>query len=182
MQLWLIRIITAALKDDVIGVNAMLATIPKDAPDDWKPDVAFIGDETSDEVVARDQDAPNYPALYVTENDPLAMEGEAQTNTHRDSLTGQGPGFAIELLLANADTIKAVQARGYILRAVVRTLKRLLDNSSNLEGADPEATRRGDIELVNGERITYGKWQRAAGNQKVVGMVHLLCKGRDNAP
>lgn len=165
------------LKDPDLGVDAMLALLERDLPSDDLPvSVPYIGDETRDQIVAAGQGPPALPALYVTEDGPFAVDGEVRTEDHRDTIPGNGVAVAIRYLEANSNTIQAVQARSYVLRAVVKVLKRLLDN------AGFEDTLRNGISLESCEQISWGQWSEKVGEARVGGALVCLFRARDSNP
>lgn len=158
-------------------MEAMLATLTADLDGDVIPQaIAFIGDETRDPEVADGQDPPGTPALYVTEGGPMAVEGEVRTNDHRDSVDGSGVAIVIGLVEANANTIEAVQARTYILRACIKSLTLLLDNT----GA--AGVYRNNIEVVSCDRMEYGRWVETLHQSRISAALVCLFRYRDHAP
>jgi len=173
----IVRMVTDQLRDPDQGVEAMLATLTPDLETDIIPAVVpFIGDATRDLEVADGHDPPATPALYVTEDGPLAVEGEVRTNDHRDSLPGAGVAIAIRLVEANSNTVEAVQARTYILRAVVKSLTLLLDNAGDA------AVYRNGIELVSCERMEFGRWAEKLNEARVGAALVALFVYRDHNP
>lgn len=176
-MLEIVRMVTDQLRDPVEGVEAMLATLTADLPTDVIPQfVPYVMDETRDLEVADGHDPPGTPALYVTEDGPLAVEGEVRTNDHRDSLPGAGVALAIRLVEANSNTVEVVQARTYIMRAVVKSLTLLLDNAGG------SRVIRNGIELVSCERMEFGRWQEKLGEARVGAALVCLFVYRDHAP
>lgn len=174
----LVRMVADHLKDPDLGVEAMLATLTKDRDSDVIPLVVpFIGNEADDLCVADEQDPPATPALYITEGfAPLALEGEVHTNDHRDSLPGSGLSVVIGFVEANANTIQSVQARTYILRAVLKSLRRMLDN------AGAAGVFRNDQELVSCDRITVGRMSMTLQQARIAAAMECLFVTRDNNP
>lgn len=176
-MLEIVRMVTDQLRDPLIGVEAMLATLTPDLETDIIPvHIPFIGDETRDAEVADGQDPPALPALYVTEDGPLTVEGEVHTNDHRDSLPGSGVLIAIRFVEGNSNTIEAVQARTYVMRAVVKSLRVMLDN------AGAAGVLRNGIELVSCDRMEYGRWQEKLNEARVGAALVCQFVYRDNNP
>ena len=119
MQHIALRLLTEWLKRDSGGVDDKLKGILStgsnptlDSEDDAHPlEVGFIGSEADDEVVAEFRDPPDLPALYVSEDGQMGMAGETFTDTHRDTLSGEGLPVAIRILQQNDDTVAAVVRR-----------------------------------------------------------------------
>lgn len=174
MELETVRMVTDHLKDPDEGVDACLALIEKDDPKDAKPEkVGFIGDETRDEVVAGWLAPPRLPALYVSIDGPMAVQGETPTFDYRDTMDGSGVAVAVRFLQKEPTKRKAVQERCYVIRAVVMSLTRLLNKgTSNI---------RNGIEMIAAERIDYGRWREAVGDCEVTAAVVVMFKTRDNA-
>jgi hypothetical protein len=171
MQLEVLRLVTDRLRDPVLGVNAKLEAIPRDLPSDYDPPaVAFIGDETRDEVVAEFKEPPALPAIYVMEDGPVAVQGETPDGRHADTLEGAGVAVAIRYLDRNANTVELVQARNYVLRAIVRSVRSLLGEDG--------VTRNG-IQMIAAERFDYGKWRESVGEAAVRAAVTVLFMVRD---
>lgn len=176
-MLEIVRMVTDHLKDPEVGVEAMLEGLTADLETDVIPQfVPFIGDETRDAEVADGHDPPATPALYVTEDGPLAVEGEVRTNDHRDSLGGSGVALAIRLVEANSNTVEAAQARTYIMRAIVKSLTVLLDNAGQSQ------VLRNGIELVSCERMEYGRFVEKLKEARVGAALVCLFVYRDHAP
>lgn len=166
------------LRDSELGVEAQLLTLTRDRDTDTLPErVPFIGNEADDACVADGQDPPATPALYIVEGfTPLVLDGEVHTGDQRDTVPGSGVAVVIGLVEANANTIQAVQARTYLLRAVRKSLRLMLDN------AGAAGVYRNGQELITCERMTVGRWAETLGEARITAAIECLFAYRDNTP
>lgn len=167
-----IRTWTDWLKDPTYGVNAQLANVPKDAGDPVPTNIAFIGDQTRDKVVAQWKEPQDFPALYVTMDGPAVGAGEVGT-IHRDY---DSVVVAIRYLVRNPDAEEALRDTFYTLRAIVRSVKDLAHNDQA-----PQRTRNG-IYIGTVKSIAYGQWREGVGNATATGVVTITQDVRDSSP
>lgn len=168
-----IRIISDWLNSDVKGFNDVVKDIPCDLDDvNLRKPCAFIADSSRDDRVARMDDPPSVPALYVTSDGPLNAEGEVKT-IYRDSDTTS---VAIRYVMKGCDTAAANAQVMYALRAVVRSLRELMRNENA-----PSRTRNG-IYIESCLNLTFGRVEEGAGSSVVAGAVVAVFKVRDKSP
>lgn len=177
MQATVLRLLTEWLKGSTGGVltklKAMTSATVLDKDGDARPlSVGFIGNESEDEEVAQGYDPPSLPAIYVTEDGPMAMAGEV-TTTYRDTLPGQGMPVAIRVVQEDFDTVAAVQARGYLLRAIMQSLEDWLAN-----GNEASRTRSG-VQVMWADTFTMGPWEEELGSARVTAAIVVNLQLRD---
>lgn len=166
------RMVTDWLKNTSYGVAPKLLAIPVDAADVRPRAVQFIGCASEDERVLKQTDPPKFPALYVSSDGPLAVDGEVGT-IFRD---GDALTIAIRYITKNYDSVEGVQDTLYTLRAVVRSLRDLLRNEN------AAARVRNSVLLIACTKMTYGRWEESYGSATVTGAVTATFKVRDTAP
>jgi hypothetical protein len=172
MMLETIRIVTDWVQDATDGVNANLDTIDYDGSDTAPDDVAYFGDDTRDEIVALRKDPPKYPAIYVTEDAPWTMEGEVNTICRRaEDIT-----IAIRYLIRAHDRYSGRRDTYYTLRAVVASVKELMDN------ANLASRTRDNVCIESAESISQLIVHEAVGEATVTGAVVVTFRVIDTAP
>ena len=118
-----IRLLTDGLNDsgqfvgNTPGVNALLASTPRDAGDSAPSSVTVL-DETRSSEVARGDLPLTLPALLVTSKEVSALDGEVMTYT-RDGVIE----VVIRYAAQKTDTKVALQDASYTLRAALRSLR-----------------------------------------------------------
>ena len=155
-------------------LNAMTPETTLDSAEDYRPlEVGFIGNESEDEEVSLSYEPPGYPAIYVTEDGPMGMSGEVPTN-FRDTLPGEGLPVAIRIIQHDFDTVAAVQARGYLLRAIMQSLEDWLSNAN-------EASRtRSGLQVMWADNFRMGPWDEGIGGAaKVTAAIVVTLQLRD---
>jgi hypothetical protein len=135
MSLELPPLIADWLADDTYGVNAILATIPRDVGDALPPDV-FVVDEVRTAWAARRL----ISAENVTAGHPAVIVGQSAELTYptgRAQLTAQGArmleGTATYLIMYaqhESDSAKAASNSRYTLRAILNSLILMHDPKS----------------------------------------------------
>ncbi len=173
MMLESIRMLTDWLADgSVNGVNEKLGVIEYDGEDTAPVDVAFFGDDTRSEEVALRQEPPSYPAIYVTEDAPWTMDGEVNTIIRRsENLT-----IAIRYILRSHDKWTARRDTYYTLRAIVASVKELMDP------ANLAARTRDNVCIESAEEISQLIVHEAVGDGTVTGAVVVTFRVIDAAP
>lgn len=124
MQTEVVRLIADALADPTTGVNAYLASVPRDAGDPVPPVVTVL-DETRNAKAARQQDAGKDepytgPELVVALTDPASVAPAYTNETEAASLT-----VVIRYKARNAASAEAVRDAYYTMRTVRRSLAAL---------------------------------------------------------
>lgn len=177
MQFVAIRLMTDWFKGTTGGLETKLeAMVPAtvlDKDGDFRPlKIGFIGNDSEDEAVAQFYEPPAYPAIYVNEDGPMGMTGEV-TTTFRDTLPGEGLPVAIRIIQRDFDTVAAVQARGYILRAIMQSLEDWLSNVN-------EASRsRSGVQVMWADTFRMGPWEEDVGGAKVTAVIVVTLQLRD---
>lgn len=156
------------------GINAQLDRLTIDAlldGGDTQPDpVVFIGDQTRDDVVARNAMPVSYPALFIHPVYPADADGEVRSAPVRDA---RGVGVAIRVFLKKADTPQGVQAALYMTRAIVRSIRELARESNFT------ARTRNSICLKTVTKITVGPSHDNDGTTGCFGVVIAEWECRD---
>jgi hypothetical protein len=161
----------------VQGVNAQLDKLTSDdlldGSDAQPDDVVFFGDQTRDDVVARNARPVSYPAIYVQPVYPADADGEVRSAPVRDA---RGVGVAVRVFLKDADTPRGVQAALYMLRAIVRSIRELARESNFAQRT------RNSICLKTVEKITVGPSHDNDGTTGCFGVVIAEWECRDLKP
>lgn len=138
MILETVRVWAAALRDTTLGVNAQLPSVPLDAGDSTPRDVRWVLDVTEDNAAFEGRLPGDWPGLIVSPDGNAArMDGQSATQL-RDA---QGVGVATEFVTGDGDLSTGLRDGFYTLRAVLRTLDDLMDQTN-------EASRRLNSVLV----------------------------------
>lgn len=130
MELEAVRCVADWLKHATYGVNALLASTPRDGGDPVPASIVTIGDATRDGWAARKTTARDaatgqgYPAIAVYA-EPQEFSGEVQTIV-RDG--------EIDIVISYLDVDAATQTGNrdamYVRRAILRSLKQLNANAN----------------------------------------------------
>lgn len=157
------------------GVNAQLAGIPRDAGDAVPENVVFFGEVTRDDIVAQQGMPVNVPAIFVSAATPAEVDGEIKPGPPgvRDA---RNLGVVIRYYRRDCNTAKAFQATSYTLRAIIKSLKKMV------AGENYNVTRRNNVQIRMQMSLTWGmaaEWEGAAG---VTGAVIATYYVRDEAP
>lgn len=176
MILETVRINADWLADATNGVNAMLATVPRDAGDP-QPAAVAVRDATRDGVVGRRQiphASSGAPELFVNfEPDGLTdMDPEVWT-TYRDC---DALPISIRYVVENAATEAAMRDAYYTLRAAQKSLRRLNENTN------AAATVRNQVELVELVRLRHSYPFAPVSDKVVVAALVAIYMVRDLAP
>jgi len=161
-----VKIISNALSNVTIGVNAMIDTLDLPAGISAPPDVVDIVDEVTNIEVAEKLQPQNTPAIYVVLDDPIIM-GSMEQNGAKQMITDLP--IAIRYITRNVDTVSLRQQTMLTLRAIVKSLVRLDQhayeslrelNQINLIGMTNLATMEiregiGDAMAVGAVIVTY---------------------------
>lgn len=119
------RIISEALSDSTIGVNAQLASLPKDAADSTPPRIIAVLDPTTNDDAAAGKAGLDFPVLLVTVGPIRDMEGEVATVKRGAKLS-----VLVSYITHDYDKAQAVTNALYTLRAVQRTIRELMRNEN----------------------------------------------------
>ena len=178
MQFIALRLMTDWFKGSTGGLDVKLAAmVPetvRDKDGDFIPtSVGFIGNDSEDECVAQFYEPPSYPAIYITEDGSMGMQGEVTTN-FRDTLLGEGLPVAVRIIQQEFDTVAAIQARGYLLRAIMQSLEDWLSNAN-------EASRiRSGVQVMWADHLRMGPWEEEVGEEaKVTSALVVTLQLRD---
>lgn len=184
MRLEVVRMVADWLRDPTNGVNAQIPNVPLDEGDEMPPlipvvesedgEAPAIYDATRHEWVARRQDPPNLPCLYITTEGPVDLNGEEMTGTYNDTETGMV--VAVRYLVAEADLQKGIAAGEYTLRAVKRAMKVFMAQEH-----DADRTRN-FICIYALDRVSYHPVVEGVGQSRVAGALTLEFNVRDAAP
>jgi hypothetical protein len=127
MILETIRLLAAALADGTTGINAQLATVPRDSGDPQPPNVTVV-EETTSPWAARGVNPQEITTPYavVSQAGPLVMEGEAVATYRKGRLS-----VAVEILSPKSASAEATRALLYTARAVQRAVRVWLADASS---------------------------------------------------
>lgn len=184
MRLEVVRMVADWLRDPTNGVNAQIPGVPRDEGDEQPPEMPVVESEdgespaiydaTRHEWVARRQDPPNLPCLYITTEGPVDLHGEELTNNYRD--TESPMVVAVRYLVAETDLHKGIAAGEYTLRAALRSIKALMAQEND------SARTRNLVCVYALDRASYHPVTEAVGNSRVAGALTLEFSVRDAAP
>lgn len=166
-----VRILADWLVNATHGVNAKLATVPRDAGDALPPSVT-VYDETRNDRIGRGRvgdPEDTLPAVYVTlRNGSLLPESQVMDDGF----------FTADLLLRyctrQTDASRAKQEAFYTLRAAAWSVRRL----HRLDGADAARTRNSAV-LTRVLTVTYEPTLEEVADALMVGTLIIPCEWRD---
>lgn len=128
MILEAVLMVTDALEHSTEGVNAQIPKIPVESGDSSPPKVKRILNPLSNDELARGQAPADFPTIVITQWGPSEEAGEV-TTTANIREADRIP-IAIGLIeRATADTAKARRRALYVVRAIKRSLRLLMDNA-----------------------------------------------------
>jgi hypothetical protein len=119
------------------GVNALLASVSRDAGDPLPPNLATIVAEADSGRVARSQLPTARPCLAISCDHVLDLDGQVQVNTADGKVK-----VRFRLAVEEADTDTAIAQLGIYLRALTWSIRRFVDERFN-PANDPSRTRNG---------------------------------------
>jgi hypothetical protein len=122
------RLIADWLADATYGVNALLASTPRDAGD-AQPANVTIYDETRDSTAARGDVPTSLPAVIVTTDRVDQLDGQVATTTRDGQVT-----VRVRYVISQAATATAIQDSSYVLRTVLRSLRKFFDLNAAAAG------------------------------------------------
>lgn len=177
MNLEPLRIVTDWLGNATYGVNAKLATLPRDAGDSAPPSVQLIADETRSGPVARDRiPIPATPGPVLT----LACIEESIWNTVLEDKYRDCEALPIEIRYADLDKVvtqTGTQNAYYTMRAVLRSLKDLMNDPGNA------ARQRNLVTLVNtSDLVRIRPTMKEIEDKIIVASMSVTFGFRDEAP
>lgn len=168
-----VRIVADWLEAATNGVNARLASVPRDGGDAQPPDVA-IYDETRDDRIGRGRVADTedtLPAVYVTlRSGTILPESQVMDDGF----------FSADLLIRYAtrqtDASRAKQEAFYTLRAAAWSIRRLQRSDVSLA-----ARTRNQVVLTRILTVTYEPTLEEVSDALLVGTLIIPCEWRDFA-
>lgn len=166
-------IISDALKDELIGVNAMLATLDLDMGDRGPVMVRDIANEAENIEVAAKLEPQNYPAIYVMIDDPILIDPVEPTGV-KQKITDLP--VAIRFLIAEDDPVQARRQTMYTLRAIAKTLVRLEKNENLAKRT------RNKICLVAMTNLAMFEIRETVGQGTVVGAIVVTYEAVNTDP
>ena len=167
------KIISAALKDATIGVNAMITSLSLPAGVSRPPAVADIVDEGTDIEVANMLGPQNTPALYVMLDDMIQMAPEDPNQVKQQIIDLP---IAIRYMTRNVDSVTLRQEAMLTLRAVIKTLIRL-DRNENADKRDLNG-----IFLIAMTNLTALDIRESVGDAMAVGAVVVTYQAENTDP
>lgn len=182
MHLEVIRTVKDWLAGDLLdfasvnqGVNAQLATVPRDAGDPVPENVAQFGDVTRDDWAARSEIPMNSPAIVVLAGTPAEVDGEVKPGPPgvRDA---RNLGVVIRYLRRDANTAKAMQDAAYTVRAIIKSLREMV------RSANYTVIRRNNIAIRAQLTLVWGHPSEWEGASATLGAVLATYYVRDEAP
>ncbi len=154
------------------GFNDKLLSLPLDVGDKRPRTITEISDITRDEQVATRRDPYSLPAIYVIPDGDFEMEGEVSTNNREAS---EVP-VAIRYLTDDYESYQAWQATMYSLRAIVKSLKVLAEDTNQGDRT------RNNVCILSFNSIDQLLVTETVGNSRVTGAVVVSCYVRDASP
>lgn len=174
MKLEACRLVANALDDVTLGVNARLASVPRDGSDAVPPDLALIDDETRNPFAARGQmpeDDDQYPCLLVG-----LMDQGNTLDPHQKTGVRDG---SVQLLVRygarQVDSARGAQDAYYTFRAVERCLTAWING-------DPATREMNDVAVWYAERCDIVPLWEPVGDKIVTGGMILSYRLRDLDP
>jgi len=170
-----LRIHSNWLKDNTYGVNAQLAALESESlldGDTVPPDVAFIGNQIDDRVVARWVDPPERPAIYVNLDLPISFQ---QADQRPGQLRGVVP-VGIRYFTAHGNPDEAAEDTAHTLRAIYRSLIDLYLN------ANSASRTRAGIYVEAYSELLLGDLAETVGNSLVTGGIVLRARVIETSP
>lgn len=122
MHLEPVRLIADRFADLTVGLNAIVAQIPRDSGDD-APAPVFIADETRNDAVARGLLPATFPAWVVSAERVEQLDGQVTTVTADAQIT-----ILCRYAEEAAVTRQANVASSYVLRAGLWVLRNFFDD------------------------------------------------------
>ena len=166
-------IISDALKDDLIGVNAMIATLNLDAGGSGPVMVQDIVNEAENVEVAAKLEPQNYPAIYVMLDDPILIDPVEPTGL-RQKITDLP--IAIRYIMIDTDPVALRRQTMYTLRAIAKTLVRLEKNENLAKRT------RNEICLIAMTNLAMFELRETLGDATVVGAVVVTYEATNTDP
>lgn len=189
MRIELTRVVADWLLHPDYGVNAYIATIPRDAADPAPPFIAgwadtsgqaqvqelAVFDDTRHEWVARRGDPPALPCLVVGIPDVIDMTGEpwpdGQYRTSDIDIE-----LAVAYISASEDEFRSIRDGEYTLRAVARSVRELTRN------VNEASCLRNGVRLCTVTRMRYTPLREAVGAGRMAGGLTLSIHAEDGDP
>jgi len=166
-----VRILADWLEDATHGVNAKLATVPRDVGDAQPPAVT-VYDETRDDRIARGRVADpedTLPAVYVTlRNAALLPESQVMDDGFFNA------DLLIRYVTRQSDASRAKQEAFYTLRAAAWSVRRL----HRLDGSHASRTRN-SVVLTRVLTVSYEPTLEEVEDALLVGTLIVPCEWRD---
>lgn len=168
------RMVSEWLADPLGGVNALLASTPRDPGDAEPADLATVTDETNDSDVARGDLPANLPAVAVSIDSIQDLDGQVMTITADGHVK-----VRIRVAVENPTTADAVRDLSYYLRTVQRSFRRFMALDAN----DPARTRNGIyLESCLSMQLAIVWTKDQVGGSTVAGYLFPILQLRDLAP
>lgn len=162
-----VRLLDRWLKSETYGVEAMLATVPRQTPEnttDPEPEMPAIVNDTEDEDVAKDLEPAAVPALVlygtVGPDIPIDAKGSRSTQMARSAIV------AIAYVTRDVPWLDAVRDGGYVLRAVRRSL-----SAYNSLEKSREFRRLNTITIAQIRNVGERQVKGGVGNSQLVGFL-----------
>lgn len=183
MYLETLRMVTAWLKHEQYGVNAMLGVVPIDPVDNTPNPIATLSNagglavfnEPDCEEVITKREPIALPALYVTSEDRITMSGEPIPDGQVRYVESGIP-IVIRYITDVQPLTKAVIDGYYTLRAAAKSLAEF---SKQVHEAD---RTRNMILIIHGTSLDYLPIDEAVGKVRASGAIIPTFHARDAAP
>lgn len=164
-----VRLVADWLEDGTNGVNALLASVPRDGADPL-PTSVTVNDETRDNRIARGRvPESGLPVVVVL--------SQAATVLDQSVVTDDGF-FAVDLVIQYAakdlDAYEAKRDGNYVLRAVMWSLRRLRRTDANAA-----ARVRNQVALIDLGPIRLESWVEQTEDLVIVGSLVVPVTLRD---
>lgn len=183
MELEVTRLLTAALKDPVYGVNALLEDVPLSPPDAAAkllgtfavPQVADVVNDIEDELIGADQEPANSPALVV-----ITQNTGTMTLLEPSELQWETKGCHVGIAYAIRDVAPAIGRRYglYTLRAARMSLVRYFAAAR----ANTALRRENSIDVLRPVNLSQERVTGSIGRAALTGILRVTLNVRDTAP
>lgn len=170
------EVVRAALEDKTIGVNALIADVPRVSGQDEPPHVVEFVSVFDDKRVARGWppggSPKNWPALIVGPDRPARTEGEAI----QGRIDAEGLGIGITYATNRKNPARAMADGSYTIRAAGRTLTKLL------EDANSDMREKNNLQVFNALDRQVGSFSAKTDQGRVTAGLTVRLNVRDLAP
>jgi hypothetical protein len=166
-----LRMVADALATGSIGVNAQLASLPRDSTDEAPPAVIGVFDSTRSAQVATGRYPNVFPSLVVTLDGNVPLDGEVMSNIRQAAVT-----VLIRYITKDIASEQGNQATYYTLRAVQKALRDFLSNTHS------DMRSRNDIHITVCDSMEHVELFQPIDDASCTGGIRATFKVRDIQP